>query len=489
MRINKLIISSIVISSALSATADAAEFNGTTVRALGMGGSNVAATNSVDATYWNPAAYGFFGLESELDNNGMADKDVGLGINGSLNAALYGSIARNLNALSTMAVPAGNAAAGLNNQEVVDTARFVRDFSSLDAAEGGINVLGDGSVGARVSSFGIGVRQTVDINAGIVFDNFNVGLGGNAVAAFTGGIGATAGSGVLASPGGYFTAPQQDSLRTDLVTKGGYTADEAASMVFGYDAALLNQGAPQTAAEQDANGAALITLATATGDLQQNNTTVTTRGLLLQQVELTYGYAFSEALSVGTVLKYMRAEMVFDSVQAFGANNTFSNTQNAKGGDIDTSFGVDVGMMYRMEGFQFGLSGKNINTPSFTDSTGYVYELKPQAKAGAAWIPTDTFTLEAAYDLTENTGVVESSKNRFWNVGLEWDAMNILALRVGAFENMSADIGVVPTIGLGLNLWAARLDLALAVSNKKELVDGTEEPVYAAASAALAIDF
>ncbi|MDQ6980034.1 MAG: hypothetical protein Q9M46_01015, partial [Ghiorsea sp.] len=59
---NKGLIYMAVASSMLASTVvSATEFRSSTVRALGMGGSNVASTNGVDATYWNPAAYGFFG--------------------------------------------------------------------------------------------------------------------------------------------------------------------------------------------------------------------------------------------------------------------------------------------------------------------------------------------------------------------------------------------------------------------------------------------
>ncbi|MDQ7058080.1 MAG: hypothetical protein Q9N62_06415 [Ghiorsea sp.] len=58
---NKGLIYMAVASSMLASTVvSATEFRSSTVRALGMGGSNVASTNGVDATYWNPAAYGFF---------------------------------------------------------------------------------------------------------------------------------------------------------------------------------------------------------------------------------------------------------------------------------------------------------------------------------------------------------------------------------------------------------------------------------------------
>jgi len=98
--------------------------------------------------------------------------------------------------------------------------------------------------------------------------------------------------------------------------------------------------------------------------------------------------------------------------------------------------------------------------------------------------------LEVGYDLTKNAGAVANSESQYWNVGMEWDAFKVLALRVGAFQNTAqSDIGLVPTVGLGLNLWAARIDLAGAMSTKKEVVDGNDVPVYAMGSLAVTVDF
>ena len=472
----------------LSNPVQAADFNGTTVRALGMGGSNVAATKGVDATFWNPAAYGFYGEKSDLDNNNMESNDFGIDLGGSASLSLFGSIADNLNILAGMNTPTGNAAAGFNNQEIVDAAKFISDFQSLDSAVGGVNASADALIGSRFGNYGVGVRSTLDVNASITFDNFNTGLGGQAVNAFTGGAGAVAGSGLQPSPGGYFTAADQDFLRASL-TNNGFTADEAASMVFGYDSALVATNAPATSADIAQNKQAFITLSTAPGDINTNNTVIETRGILVKQAEVSYGHSVSDALSIGAVAKVMAADMVHETQKAFGATNTVSNTSSSSGADTDSAYGLDLGVMYRMEGMQFGATVKNVNTPKFTDATGYVYELKPQVKVGAAWIPTSAFTVEAGYDVGENEGVVPSSKSQYWNLGMEWNAFSVLALRLGAFENMSQDIGVVPTIGLGINMVAVRLDLAAAMSTKSVTVDGSDTPLFASASAALAIDF
>ena len=94
------------------------------------------------------------------------------------------------------------------------------------------------------------------------------------------------------------------------------------------------------------------------------------------------------------------------------------------------------------------------------------------------------------YDITENQCAMAQSLSQYWIVVLEWDALNVLVVRLGTFENMAqSDIGLVQTAGLGLNLWAMRIDLAVAQSTNKVLLNGSDVPTYAQGALALNIDF
>ena len=75
-------------------------------------------------------------------------------------------------------------------------------------------------------------------------------------------------------------------------------------------------------------------------------------------------------------------------------------------------------------------------------------------------------------------------------MGVEWDAFRILALRAGAYKNLSeSDIGWVYTAGLGLNLWAVRLDIAGAFTTDEAEIDDEEVPEEARLAAELSVDF
>ncbi|MDQ7003671.1 MAG: conjugal transfer protein TraF [Ghiorsea sp.] len=471
----------------LPAMAQAAEFAPSSVRALGMGGSSVASTHGVDASYWNPAAYGFFGEAlSEVDNNQLSEKDFGVELDVGVSGNIFGPLDANRIKLETLPDPSA-LTGGLSSAQIQDAAAVVSGISSLDTAPMGVNVFANGTLGARVSNYGLGVRTAVDLNSSITIDNVNVGFA-DIFNTFTNGA-------VLpATPAPtYFTAVQVNTMANDLVSSAGLTSGEANAVVAAYDLALAAD--PTAAGQQQQNADAMNTITNAAGtDLANNNTALSLRGVAVTEVGFTYGYAINERLSVGGVIKLMQADIIASDTKLFNTSSSVSFDQNNV--ETSTDFGLDLGVMYRIPSWQVGLTIKNINTPSFEHSgvgtfsgTPYLYELKPQAKFGAAWMPIDTVSVELGYDLTENEGAIASSKSQYWNFGAEWDAWNILALRLGAFENMSQNIGLVTTAGLGLNLWAVRLDLGVAVSSTKVVFEGNEVPAYAAAALAIAVDF
>lgn len=484
----KLLYGSVTALFTLSSAAISAEFSPASVRALGMGGSNVASTNGVNASYWNPAAYGFFG-ESDasaeakaVDNNAMSDKDFGLQLEIGAGAYIYGPLEANRVIAQNLPTSVLGATGTFSATQIKDAAAFVNGLSSLDSAPQGANLFANATLGARVSNYGIGLRVSGDFNNSLAIDNQNVGL--NVASSFAGN--ATLGA---LPPTTYFSGAQASALVTSLTgpAGAGLTVGQANAVVAAYDAALALD--PTVAGQQQQMIDALNTISGNNGDLTQNATSLSSRGVVLSEVGFTYGHAINERLSVGTVIKALQAKIIVRDVNIVGKNPNFG-TFNRNSVETLTGAGLDLGVMYRLPDWQFGLTARNVNAPSFQHSSGYIYKLKPQAKAGVAWIPSDTFTMEAALDLTENQGAVPNSLSRYWNAGLEWDAWKVLAIRLGAFQNMSEkNIGVVPTLGLGLNLWAMRVDLSAARSTKKVIFDGKSVPAYGIAALAVAVDF
>jgi len=491
----RLIVGLAVPLFAWSTVSVAAGFSPASVRALGMGGTSIASTHGVDASYWNPAAYGFFGRDDSsaeaksVDNNGMAEKDFGLDLpNATAGLSIFGPLEANRLKLQSLPDPTTLPTTGnLNSTQIQDVAKVITGLSSLDPSPMGADAFIDATVGARVANYGIGIHDVFDANVSVSIDATNVGFG-DVFQAIGGGNTLP----ILPAPA-YFTVAQQTSM-VSILTSSGLTAGQANAVVAAYDAALALD--PTAAGQQQQNFDAMVTIVNASGtDIANNATALSTRGVNIAEVGFTYGYAISDELSVGGVLKYMKADIIAADVKIFAQNNGVSFGK--KNIETSTDFGLDLGVMYRLPTWQFGLTVRNINTPSFKHSGAgtfsgkpYTYELKPQAKVGAAWIPTDTVTVELGYDLTKNEGAAPSSQSQYWNIGAEWDVFSIVALRLGAFQNTAqTDIGLVPTLGLGFNLWAVRIDIAAAQSTKKIDFDGNRVPAYLAAGLALSSDF
>ena len=152
---NKGLIYITVASSMLASTAvSATEFRSSTVRALGMGGSNVASTNDVDATYWNPAAYGFFGESDDsaeaksVDNSALSDKTWGMDLGLDAGGKVFGPLDSNTNILKSLVNPTSISNVALATASigstVADVAAFSSGIASLDPAPMGASVFADG---------------------------------------------------------------------------------------------------------------------------------------------------------------------------------------------------------------------------------------------------------------------------------------------------------------------------------------------------------
>ena len=454
----------------------------------------------MDASFWNPAAYGFFGQDNSsaeaksLDNTKMSDKSFGLDLpNVTGGLSVFGPIEANRLKLQALPDPTTLTTTGqLSATQIQDAAKIINGLASLDPAPMGADAFVDATAGVRVSNYGVGIHDAFDANVGVTVDTTNVGFG-NVFTAFVA-PGTPLPASILPTDLNYVSTSQASSMVNVLTTDANLSTSEANAVVIAYDAALAAGNTPVT--EQQQNVDAMNTIASASGtDIANNATALSTRGVNIVEVGFTYGHAINDALSIGGVIKYMKADIIATDVKIFAQNNGVSFNKDSL--ESSTDFGLDLGIMYRLPAWQFGLTVRNLNSPSFQHSgvgtfsgKPYTYELKPQAKVGAAWIPSDTVTVELGYDLTKNEGAVPSSQSQYWNIGAEWDAFNVVALRLGAFQNTAqTDIGLVPTLGLGVNLWAMRVDIAAAMSTKKIDFDGDTVPAYFAAGLALSSDF
>ncbi len=187
------------------------------------------------------------------------------------------------------------------------------------------------------------------------------------------------------------------------------------------------------------------------------------RGLEARQATFSYAYAFADkTFSVGITGKIIQG----------AAYNTTTNLQggvdpkiwdNFGKAEISTSYGIDLGAMYRPSSWlKFGVVAKDINQPTFDAPGGLQYKLTPQVRGGVAVNPWSTMTITADMDITSNQTLVPGLKSQVLSLGMEQTILSeFLSLRVGTYKNVQ-DAGSIftPTAGLGIRIFSFRLDLA-----------------------------
>ena len=136
-------------------------------RALGMGGTGVASTNDQTAQFYNPAMFGFFGRATGPDNQDLAKKDWGFGLDASVGARVHGQLPELIEALGALDIQRLRAT-GITNSTDLQT--VVRAASALnDILKDGTAISGDASAGlsVRIGQAALGVR-TFGQAAGVV---------------------------------------------------------------------------------------------------------------------------------------------------------------------------------------------------------------------------------------------------------------------------------------------------------------------------------
>jgi len=186
------------------------------------------------------------------------------------------------------------------------------------------------------------------------------------------------------------------------------------------------------------------------------------RGLEARQVAFSYAYAFADKrFSVGVTGKVIQgaAYNTTTTLQGGVDPNLLDNFGKA---DISTSYGIDLGAMYRPSSWlKFGVVAKDINQPTFNAPGGLEYKLTPQVRGGMAVNPWSTMTISADMDITSNQTLIPGLKSQVLSLGMEQTVLSeFLSFRVGTYKNVQ-DAGSIftPTAGIGMRMYAFRLDL------------------------------
>ncbi|BCA53423.1 conserved exported protein of unknown function [Nitrospira sp. KM1] len=186
------------------------------------------------------------------------------------------------------------------------------------------------------------------------------------------------------------------------------------------------------------------------------------QGLEVRQVALSYAYAFADKMfSFGVTGKLMQGAAYSGNAPLQGGTE-LKLTDYFGQATISTALGVDIGAIYRPTSWlRFGAVAKDINQPTFKAPGGGELRLNPQVRAGMAINPYSSLTLTMDVDATSNKTLVPGVKSQLLSLGAEQTILTeFLSFRVGAFKNMQdATTPFTPTAGLGLRIFAFRLDL------------------------------
>lgn len=477
-------------------------------RALGMGGTGVACVNDVQAQYYNPAAFGFFkyggtdDTQVAVDNQNLYEKDWGLGIDVGVGARIHEQFAEYADNLKRIydggVVQRIQSGTAITTADVKDFTIFSDALTHLADPGEALSVDMNAGFGLRIGHFCLGARALSQMSAKVYSIDW----------AFSGGSGAQieaaldAANTAAAPPGGYsihvLTAGQQASLTTlglstTSITQLDYLANQA-----GVTSAEIQSTVDLMTEVNTALGGT-----TGGSSITANTTSARLYGVAIGEVPLTYGYAINDYVSVGGSLKLMLGRVYGSDVLIFDNDASEILSDAKEHYESTTTWGVDLGIMARMNMLQGGLNVRNLNAPKFhgptvqnllssgaTRTVTYDdYTASPSVSTGIAFIPWHNFTLAADMDITSNKTTLNDYKTRNLGLGTELNLW-VVAFRAGLMKNLAeSDIGMIYTAGFGLNVWAFRIDAAAAMAKEKTTFDGKEYPKELRGSLQIAVDF
>lgn len=186
------------------------------------------------------------------------------------------------------------------------------------------------------------------------------------------------------------------------------------------------------------------------------------RMLEARQAAFSYAYAFADkTFSIGVTAKVVQGA-AYNGTQNLSGGQDIKLRDSLGKATISTTYGIDLGAIYRPASWlRFGVVAKDINQPEFDSPDGSKIKLGPQVRGGMALNPYSSLTLSADVDMTSNKTLVPGVKSQVLSLGAEQTIFTeFLSFRIGAFKNMQdAGTPFTPTAGLGLRIFAFRLDL------------------------------
>ncbi|MBU0676280.1 MAG: conjugal transfer protein TraF [Proteobacteria bacterium] len=485
----------------LSTTAAAMDSFMVGSRATGMAGATVASTSDLAAQYYNPAAFAFMGMmdqgedgtefKFDSDNNNLGRKDWGIDLNVGLGYRLHNEFGSYLDGISEID-PDSLSKNGIQNiQDLENLIHLAHDLTGLDDPGNAASINTTFGLGLRVKHFAIGGHSYIQAYGRVLnLDTTNLGInvsGSDLNADILG----------ITMPAGYatYTPAVFDSSQRNQLAATGLSQEAINRMDYIAD----HSGLATLTIQETVDLLASMANQSGSSTLDDNQTMILLNGFGVIEVPITYGHSFNEHFGIGANFKLMRGRVYGNQVLVVQNDSGQAMESFDEQYQETTTFGLDIGVMARFPKVNLGLVCRNLNGPTFdgltvtTNSMTYKVDdvkIDPSLTFGAAFIPFETLTLESDLDLTTNETALPGYDSQYLRFGLEWDAFRFLALRVGAYKNLAeSDIDWVYAAGLGLNLWAVRLDLGANMASSSTQYDGEDIPKELNVQAQLSIDF
>lgn len=490
------------------------------LRPMGMGGANTAIAEGPTAQYWNPGALALTGGSGFQIPIGVQFEATG---NVLQKADSVAGIADQISALQKAQKNGGE----LSLTQVRDFNDAVVKLSSLN--EGGTGVLAGamGGVDVRVKHVAVSVNNFTE--AGITpFVDTKFDLGAIAGA---GGV-SLSGNGSLNNSADSTSRDQVATVITNLSAKfgitlaGGATPTSAANKLVNdarnsglttqqiADLATQAQTLNAQLASSGVTGAGAPALHGARSPaaapsgivdiaLANNSSNVTLRGASLSELSFGYGYPlpieerFGE-LGVGANLKMIRGDVAYAQVNIVnGQSSKFNDLASDFSNNKKTTYkpAADMGLLWRAplrHRLQLGFLARNINSPTFSQpdtarANGEPdYKESIQSRAGIAFWPLKRLVFASDIDVSKNATAVPGFASRNWGAGAELNVL-FLSLRAGILKNIAEGTPLSYTAGVGLNIWALKIDLAGAMSSKTVQVNSAGATVPTSFQAGLSV--
>jgi hypothetical protein len=432
---------------------------------IGMGGAGVARTFDGTAAYWNPGALAF-----EADKNSFK-------FGGSVGYRIDDNLAVNVDRLSNLENPGDINLTNRDNMgQIIQLVGVMGEMRQ--AGNNSLQLNGDTVIGMRIGNFGTGIFGTLQGAGTPDLDLANIRPTGiSSVADLASAIGAD-GSGTRS----FFTQQQFDTIA--LAFGNGATGSDIA---LAFDQQLTASNVSQVSANSAT--AALIRIAdsinTGTGTIDNNQSTLQTRGLAYFEVPLAYGYPIDLGrfgkLGIGGAAKIMAGRVYINNTTLFETTSGDIFRNITRDSEDSLSWGIDVGALWKWHNVNVGVVAKNLNTPEFSTNElvpgGDEFKIRPQVRGGMSVDVFKWLSVAADIDITKNETNQPGVKSQNFGGGLEFRPADWCKIRMGAFKNIDASgSSPIATAGLSIGPKWFNLELDAAVSPETSEYKGTSYP-------------